>query len=65
MAMGMILRVMDNGPIGIEPIGVSEKSATTAVRRPRSTIERILEFAFIFNFLLVTTPRFGDIIQSL
>jgi hypothetical protein len=55
--MGMMLRVIDSGPIGIEPMGVSENRATTAVRRPSSTSERTLNFSFILNFLLVTTPH--------
>jgi hypothetical protein len=47
IAIGMMFRVIESGPIGNEPMGVSENSATTAVSRPRSTSERTLNFVFI------------------
>ena len=64
MAIGITLRVITSGPIGIEPIGVNEKIIVRAVINPSITNDFVLTFVFILNFLLVIIPpSWEDTIQ--
>ena len=51
MAIGMMFSVMTSGPIGIDPMGVSENTTTIAVSKPSNTMDLVLN--------LVTTPLEG------
>ena len=47
MAMGMMLSVIESGPMGMVPMGVKEKRISNAVIRPRIARERTSVCFFI------------------
>ena len=57
MAMGIMLRVIDKGPIGKVPNGVVDIISTIAANNPKITSCFVDSF-FIFNFPPVVAPLF-------